>query len=136
MHYGGDTRIGPAGEGLQDSCIQSSLLVLYVLVESLTFTVSSDWTEFNLLTPSAVILPDPANPYPSTNTNTNTNTPTPTCNGERSIAAITSIKLLGKYAGFWQFVVLTSTHEGFLLTTTALQSTSPSWELGGSVDSG
>lgn len=46
--------------------IQSGLLVLYALVESLT--TCSDWAEFNLLTPSAVILPDPANPYPPENT--------------------------------------------------------------------
>lgn len=46
--------------------IQSGLPVLYALVESLI--TSLDWAEFNLLTPSAVIIPDTANPYPPTNT--------------------------------------------------------------------
>lgn len=46
--------------------IQSGSLVLYALTESLI--VSLDWAEFNLLTPSAVILPDLENPYPPTNT--------------------------------------------------------------------
>ena len=46
--------------------IQSGLLALHVLVASLT--IYSDWAAFNLLTPSAVIRPDPANPYPLWNT--------------------------------------------------------------------
>ena len=46
--------------------IQSGWLILYVFAGSLT--TMPDWAEFNLLTPSAVILPDPANPYPPSNT--------------------------------------------------------------------
>ena len=42
--------------------IQSGLLAAYALSESLT--IPSDWAQFNLLTPSVVIIPDPANPYP------------------------------------------------------------------------
>jgi len=45
--------------------IQSGLLVLHALAESLI--ISLDWAEFNLLTPSAVILPDTAHPYPDKN---------------------------------------------------------------------
>lgn len=32
---------------------------------AVAFDIQSDWAEFNLLTPSAVILPDNANPYPA-----------------------------------------------------------------------
>ena len=42
--------------------IQSGLLAAYALSESLT--IPPDWAQFNLLTPGAVIIPDPANPYP------------------------------------------------------------------------
>jgi len=35
---------------------------------AVSLDIQTDWAEFNLLTPSAVIVPDPANPYPSTNT--------------------------------------------------------------------
>ncbi|KAI6039601.1 hypothetical protein EDC04DRAFT_1704437 [Pisolithus marmoratus] len=30
--------------------------------------IQSDWAEFNLLSPDAIIIPDPSNPYPSSNT--------------------------------------------------------------------
>ncbi|KAI6038047.1 hypothetical protein EDC04DRAFT_2698637 [Pisolithus marmoratus] len=33
-----------------------------------SLTIESDWAEFNLLTPSAVIVPNPSSPYPSQNT--------------------------------------------------------------------
>ncbi|KAI6038043.1 hypothetical protein EDC04DRAFT_2896907 [Pisolithus marmoratus] len=32
------------------------------------FTIESDWAEFNLLSPDAIIIPDPDRPYPSSNT--------------------------------------------------------------------
>ncbi|KAG6369322.1 hypothetical protein JVT61DRAFT_15041 [Boletus reticuloceps] len=35
---------------------------------AVSLDIQSDWSEFNLLSPSALIMPDPANPYPATNT--------------------------------------------------------------------
>ncbi|KAI5984015.1 hypothetical protein EDC04DRAFT_1705016 [Pisolithus marmoratus] len=35
---------------------------------AVSLTIESDWAEFSLLTPSAVIVPDPDSPYPSQNT--------------------------------------------------------------------
>lgn len=44
--------------------MQTGLMILHAFARSLI--MSSDWAEFNLLTPSAVIIPDPDHPYPST----------------------------------------------------------------------
>ncbi|KAI6038049.1 hypothetical protein EDC04DRAFT_2896912 [Pisolithus marmoratus] len=35
---------------------------------AVVFDIQSDWAEFNLLSPDAVIIPDPNHPYPSSNT--------------------------------------------------------------------